>query len=217
MVLSFLGGKGKTGTESVRPFAALAEVRAYWEGLRGDGHIPARKDLDPRGMARALDRIFVAERIGTGLARLRIAGSTLGEIGGMDMKGMPLSAFFVPEARLRLAEALERVFLLPAATELHMEAERTIGRPALEARLLLLPLLSNNGSRDLVLGCMATEGEIGRAPRRFAIARTIEERLILPEVKAMQEEFVPAFAEPPAPAPRPMRGTPNLRLVYSAD
>jgi hypothetical protein len=217
MVLSFLGGKGNTDKEVMKHFAALAEVRAYWEGLRGAGHIPSRKDLDPRGMARALDRVFVAERIGTGLVRLRIAGSALGEIGGMDMKGMPLSVFFVPEARLRLAEALERVFLLPAATEIHLEAERTIGRPALTGRLLLLPLVSNDGTRDLVLGCLATNGEVGRAPRRFAIARTIEERLMLPEMMAEPEPIVPAFSEPPAPAPRPIRGTPNLRLIYSAD
>ncbi len=217
MVLSFLGNGRKPAEKNVSRFAALAEVRAYWEGLRGDGEIPARKDLDPRGMARALDRVFVAERIGTGLARLRVAGSALADLGGMDMKGMPLSVFFVPEARLRLADAIERVFLLPAATELHLEAERSIGRPALAARLLLLPLLSNGGSRDLVLGCLATDGEVGRAPRRFAISHLMEERLVLPQAMARPDVLVPAFAEPAAPAPHPLRGTRNLRLVYSAD
>lgn len=215
MVLSFLGGKGKTEKDAVKRFAVLADVRAYWEGLRAGGHIPARQDIDPRGLARALDRVFVAERIGTGLARLRITGSALADIGGMDMKGLPLSVLFVPEARKRLTEALERVFLLPAATEMHLESERSIGRPALEARLLLLPLLSNNGSRDLVLGCLASDGEVGRAPRRFAIARTIEERLILPQ--SQPEAYMPAFAEPPAPPLRPVAGAPKLRLVYSAD
>lgn len=219
MVFSFLGGGRDTAKEPSRQarFPAISEVRAYWEGLRSStGRIPSRSDLDPRGLTRSLDSVFVAERIGTGLIRLRIAGMGLTDIAGLDMKGLPLSVLFVPEARLRLAEVLERVFALPEAAELHLEAERTIGRPALQARLLLLPLHSTGGSRDLVLGVLATDGEIGRAPRRFAIARAIEERLVLPSESAVAPPVM-AFAEPAAPPPRPIAGKPNLRLVYSAD
>lgn len=227
MVFSFLGG-GREPSEGLRQRArTLAEVRAYWEGLRADGRIPARADLDPRGMARALDHVFVAERIGTGLVRLRIAGMGLTDLAALDMKGLPLSTLFLPEARLRLAEVLERVFILPAVADLHLEAERSIGRPALSGRLLLLPLLSNGGARDLILGCLTTEGDVGRAPRRFAIARTIEERLILPQAPAQSDPpaqapaqahaSAPAFAEPSAPPPRPLAGRPHLRLVHSAD
>lgn len=219
MVIPFWGGNKESQKSSQARFAAVSEVRAYWEGLRTGGRIPARSDLDPRGMARALDQVFVAERIGTGLVRLRIAGMGLTDIAGLDMKGLPLSTLFSPEARLRLAEVLERVFLMPEAAELHLEAERSIGRPALQARLLLLPLHSNGGARDLILGCLATDGEVGRAPRRFAIARAVEERLILPQVAAHPSEESPLkeFAEPPAAAPRPLKGKPHLRLVHSAD
>jgi hypothetical protein len=216
MVFSFLGGKDSAQGQRQRA-QTIAEVRAYWEGLRGAGRIPARSDLDPRGMARALDHVFVAERIGTGLVRLRIAGMALTDLAGLDMKGLPLSTLFLPEARLRLAEVLERVFTLPEAADLHLEAERTIGRPALSARLLLLPLHSNGGARDLILGCLATEGEIGRAPRRFAIARAVEERLILPQMPEREDLPEMAFSEPAAPPPRPLSGKPHLRLVHSAD
>ncbi len=226
MVFSFLGGGKDTGQPQRPRFQSIAEVRGYWEALRTGGRIPARSDLDPRGMARALDHVFVAERIATGLVRLRIAGMALTDLAGLDMKGLPLSTLFLPEARLRLAEVLERVFTLPEAAELHLEAERSIGRPALAARLLLLPLHSNGGARDLILGCLATDGEIGRAPRRFAIARAVEERLILPDLAEAAPEMIPdpapAFAEPPV-APlqpgtrRPVPGKPHLRLVYSSE
>ena len=33
---------------------------------------------------------------------------------------------------------------------------------------------TNEGETDLLLGCLACDGQIGRAPRRFVIARTIE-------------------------------------------
>ncbi|WP_225029606.1 PAS domain-containing protein [Xinfangfangia pollutisoli] len=240
MVLTFFGGKG-SGTERAaqRPEAwrPLQVLRAYWEGLRdAQGGLPARSDIDPRGLAPALDQVFIAERIGTGLIRMRISGMGLTDLAGLDMKGLPLSTLFLPEARARLAEVIERVFTLPVAAELHLEAERTIGRPALAARLLLLPLRSVGGKCDLVLGCLATEGQIGRAPRRFAIARAVEERLILagdapmPQALAPEPALIPAFAEAPAPAPellplplppqavsRPIKGRPHLRLVHSAD
>ncbi len=194
MVISFPGGP----EQAAPPPRGPAEVRAYWEGLRRGGSIPCRADLDPRGMAGVLDRVFVGERIGAGLIRLRIAGTALTDIGGLEMKGLPLSVLFLPEARAALAEVLERVLTLPQAAELHLEAERGIGRPALHGRLLLLPLHSNGGARDLVLGCLATAGETGRAPRRFAITRAAEERLAPPE---------------PGPAQRRT----HLRLVHSAD
>ena len=202
MVFSFPGGP----RPSPLPPRGPAELRAYWEGLRRGGAIPARADLDPRGMAGVLDRVVVGERIGAGLLRLRIAGMALADIAGLEMKGLPLSVLVLPEARDRLAQVVQRVLDLPQAAELELEAERGIGRPALRGRLLLLPLRSGGGGRDLVLGCLTTEGETGRAPRRFAIARAVEERLVLPEA---------AFAEPPAPPLRPGRA--HLRLVHSAD
>lgn len=228
MVFSFIGGRDGTPRKDAPAFAALQSVRGYWEGLRGpNATIPARSALDPRGLAPALDSVFIAERIGTGLLRLRISGMALTDLAGLDMNGLPISTLFLPEARPRLAQVIERVFTLPQTAELHLEAERTIGRPALAARLLLLPLLSNAGAADLVLGCLATDGQIGRSPRRFAIARTIEERLILPAAAVSEPDLVfpsaPAlaplagFAEPPARGPLPRAGRRHLRLVHSAD
>lgn len=223
MVFSFLGGKGgETGRTTGAPkFRALPLARAYWESLREEGGvIPARADIDPRGLATALDCVFVGERIGTGLIRLRIAGMSLTDVAGLDMKGLPISTLFIPEARLRLAQVVERVFTLPQVAEFHLDAERSIGRPALEARLLLLPLRSTTGAVDLVLGCLATDGQVGRAPRRFGILRAIEERIVLPTTAATPHQAERAFAEPPAPTlcpPRPLRGRPHLRLVHSVD
>lgn len=223
MVLTFLGGKGRGNgsATATKAFRELQQVRGYWDGLRAEhGTIPPRRAVDPRGLAMALDHVFVAEKIGTGLIRLRIAGMGLTDLAGLDMKGLPLSTIFLPEARLRLAQVIERVFALPVAAEFHLEAERTIGRPALEGRLLLLPLTSTGPICDLVLGVLKTEGQIGRAPRRFDIARVIEERLVLPgsEVEAPARPLAPAFAEDPAPlAPHPAKGRAHLRLVHSVD
>lgn len=221
MVLTYSGGRGgpPSGGAGDAPYPEIQTVRAYWEALRGhDGTLPARAAIDPRGLAPALDHVFVGERIAPGLIRMRIAGMGLTDLAGIDMKGLPASTLFLPEARLRLAEAVERVLNGPATLLLHLEAERTIGRPALDGQLLLLPVISSLGGRDLVLGCCATRGQIGRAPRRFAITRVTAEPIALPEraplVKA--PAAAPAFAENPAPAPRAPKGRGHLRLVHSA-
>jgi len=196
----------------------LAEVRAYWEGLRRPGILPRRDQIDPRGIAGALEQVFLVERIAPGLARFRLAGMGISDLMGMDVRGMPLSALFDPGARDRLAPALETVFSEAGALDLWMEAERGIGRPAIEARMLLLPLLSTRGVTDLALGCLALEGQIGRVPRRFAISALLGETMGQPALPAVRRAVVAGLAEAPAvfvpqQAPRPPRGRPQLRLV----
>ncbi|AWD20355.1 hypothetical protein B6K69_00715 [Fuscovulum blasticum] len=213
MIFSFPGGPGGNRTATGAGFPAIARVRAYWEGLRAEtGQIPLRADLDPRGLAQALDHVFVADRIGTGLLRLRIAGMGLTDLAGLDMKGLPLSCLFLPEARLKLAQSAEQVFTMPAVVEMQLEAERGIGRPGLLARLLLMPLRSGSGSCDLALGCLETSGEMGRSPRRFTVLRSTGTRLTIPPLSPGPTRD-PALAEAPAPPPR----APHLRLVHSAD
>ncbi len=86
------GGRGAGGGEDVSRFAMLAEVRAYWEGLRVAGDLPRRDQIDPRGIAGALENTFLLERVAPGIARFRLAGMQLHDLMGMDVRGMPLSA-----------------------------------------------------------------------------------------------------------------------------
>ncbi|MES2145363.1 MAG: PAS domain-containing protein [Pseudomonadota bacterium] len=194
------------------------EVRAYWEGLRKDGGIPARDAIDPRGIAGALEQVFMIERIAPGLARFRLVGSKITELVGCDMRGMPFTALFDPDGRRKSGPLLEGVFAGPAILHVDLEAERGIGKPALRAHLMLLPLLSHGDKTDLALGCLALDGPIGRAPRRFAVARSQLESLSA--VSAGTRSAETAFAEP-APAfvvPRPPRSEGrHLRLVQSSD
>ncbi len=166
-------GSDKDGNST--RFAAVRELRAYWEALRDDQDLPRRDQINPRGMAGALHQVFMAERIAPGLARFRLAGMEINDLMGMEVRGMPLSALFDPAARSRLAELLEKVTAERTIVELDLEADRGIGRPALRARLLLLPLKGAGGEADLILGCLACDGQIGRAPRRFVIARALQQ------------------------------------------
>jgi hypothetical protein len=202
MVISF-GGKDRTGG----PVAGLAEVRAYWEGLRDASNLPRRTQIDPRGMAGALGQVVLLEQVAAGMARIRLGGTTLNDLMGMEVRGMPLSALFDPMARQALERVLAQVFTGRQAATLVLEAERGLARPVLSGRLLLLPVLGDAGRPDLILGHLALSGGIGRTPRRFHIAHVLTEHLsTVAQVRAFAEPTPPFTAQKPVS---------HLRLVKS--
>ncbi len=150
--------------------AGLQAFCAYWSGMRRNGDVPRRSDIDPRGIETMLSNAFVAEKIAPGLARLRIAGSHLSDLMGMEVRGMPVSALIEPAHRETLADCIVELFDRPAKIEIDLAAKGGVGRPALTGKLVLLPLRSDLGDISRALGCLVTQGGIGRGPRRLEIA-----------------------------------------------
>lgn len=175
----------------------VQQVIAYWEALRGGRPAPLRAEIDPRGIEPALDRVFLAERLAQGIGRFRLSGMALNDLMGMEVRGMPLTTLILPDARARFSEALEQVFQGASRCTMRLEAARGLGRPALAGELLLLPLGNDRGENPLVLGCLAMEGTIGRAPRRMAISAIDHVALRVTEAQA------------PRPAPRPAPDIPD--------
>ena len=149
------------------PARIVAEMRAYWDSLRRGRAIPARSDVEPRGIRRALDYAFILERIAPGAARFRLAGRHLIDLMGMEVRGMPLCALVNSSSRGRLSDVLESVFRAPQLAELQLHSRAEYARPELTGRMLLLPLKSDLGDVTRALGCLISEGEPGVAPRRF--------------------------------------------------
>lgn len=206
-------------------FPAVNEVEGYWTALSSHcGGLPSRAQVDPRGIEGALHYAFVLERIAPGVARFRLAGMHLADLMGMEIRGMPLTAMFLPEARPAVAEALDRAFDTPSKVTLVLSGERGIGRGPLEARMILLPLLDEEGKVTRLLGALEAKGQIGRQPRRFGVLETRYADLAVaiknPRVEPARREPAPAaptqihgFAEPAAKYAPPRR--PHLRLVQT--
>ncbi|PJF10990.1 PAS domain-containing protein [Pseudorhodobacter sp. MZDSW-24AT] len=188
------------------PGGMIAAVRAYWEALRDGDSLPRRAQVDPRGIANALENTFLIERVAPGIARFRIAGLLYNDLMGMDIRGMPLSCLFLGPARDSLQTDLEHLFSTPAALSLTLVAERRLGRLPLRARLQILPMLDRSDACTLALGCIETLGEIGRVPCRFGIA----EARLTPLGAAAASNAAPIAAPRP---PRAVAGVPHLRLV----
>jgi hypothetical protein len=196
-------------------FPAVNEVEGYWTALASTG-IPQRAKIDPRGIENALHNAFVLERIAPTVARFRLAGMHLSDLMGMEVRGMPLTALFLPESRTAIGQALDRAFDAPARVTLVLAGERGVGRGPLDARMVLLPLLDDGGRVTRVLGALEARGQIGRQPRRFSLVESRVATLAAPLQPAQ-----PAAAEPvrgmaePAPQVFTHNQRPYLRLVRS--
>ncbi|MCG7518284.1 PAS domain-containing protein [Ruegeria sp. Ofav3-42] len=155
--------------DSGRSLSPIRQAEAYWTALLSGDGVPMRSQIDPRGLENILEYTFVLERIAPGLARFRLAGSHLNKLAGMEVRGMPLTAFFEPAARDQIKDVLEQVFAQPAIANLTLESSGKLGRVQLQARMILLPLKSDLGDVSRVLGVMVSDGSIGATPRRFTI------------------------------------------------
>lgn len=208
--------------------APLMMVEAYWEGLRNGRLLPSRGEVQARGLGAAIDHAFILERVVNGFARLRVAGTRLNDLLGMETRGMPISALFQPDDRSDLSDTLESVFADPSIADLTLDARGDVSRPSLTGEMLLMPLRGDLGEVSRALGCLIFDGPVGTPPRRFRI-RDIHRRP-LPDAadpatcRASEttrlHSVQPGFAEDrngfdPAPRPRRSPGRPNLRLVKS--
>lgn len=218
-------------------FAPIAQLEAYWEALRGNRLMPNRAEIDPRGIEQALEYSFIVERIAPGIARLRIAGSHLSDLMGMEVRGMPLTSFITPGSRRQLSDILEEVFETPATCSLHLHSDQGAGMPPLEARMVLMPLKSDLGDVSRILGALVSVGDMGRSPRRFDVTRTalrpiVADASLPPVIKKTTPKPAPlpkapkpairperAFREPEVPfrSETPRQNAPYLRLVKSDD
>lgn len=202
-----MNGKDKTGNtpSSITPlaphrarlrFAGLAEMESYWQALRGGREVPNRSDIDPRGIEQTLDFAFIVERVAPGVARFRLAGNYLSDLMGMDVRGMPMTTFFTAATRSTMCDAIEAVFAGPEILEVPLVSEKSIGKPRLEAQLLMLPLKSDLGDISRAIGCLSVQGKSGRAPRRFDLNGAVKRRLVNPSLETPEGKTrEQAFAE----------------------
>lgn len=192
-----------TGRTTLAPAMVASLMRDYWDSLRQGRAVPLRSDVDSRGMRGILEYAFVLERIAPGAARFRLAGQHLVDLMGMEVRGMPLCAFFVPGSRGHLSDVLETVFRAPQIAQLNLAAPASYAQPALTGTMLLLPLRSDLGDVNRALGCLATQGmtapDAGRGPRRFELQGETLSPLVDGGKVVAPTASLPGLSEPPAP------------------
>lgn len=212
MTNQMTGGGKSNGGETRRRHAVLAELLDHWESLRAGRIAPLRSEIDPRRIENVLRHAFILERTAGFESRIRIAGMTLCELMGMEIRAMPATALIAPESRETFSELLTRLFAQPEIIELQLED----ARGGMRAEMMLLPMKSDRGEIARILGCLVAEGEATAPPHRFHITGHSATRIIAhaepqPAGAPMAAGFAEA-AQPFTPAPK-RRMRPHLRLV----
>jgi len=207
----------------------LKRLQGYWSALRAGRPAPRRSEIDPRRIEPLLENAFILERTARDAARFRLAGAHFCTLMGMEIRGMPVNAIFVPGYRAACDRAVSAVFDEGAQVLLDLVAEEP-GRMALSGRMLILPLASETGVLSRAMGGLVTAGIIGAPPRRFSIRgqQTLDPAAgaypTLRDRPGFAEAAIPFRTRPlPAldgdgPSPAPPRGLPaRLRLVENDD
>ena len=188
----------------------LTRLRDYWDKLRRGRLAPFRAELDPREFEDALESMFILEHLGPGQIRVRLAGMSLCELMGMEVRGMPPEAFMTSEHRTSFTAHLNAALNGPNVVELDLEALDLSGQP-IAAHMLLLPLRSDFGEVTRILGCVSAPVDEIRVPVNFAIVDARHDHIQPSE--GADDLLVEGFAEPAECFIPDARPGPQLRTV----
>ena len=171
----------------------LQTLRAHWENLREGRQLPLRSEIDPRAMPDVLDNLFILEKLNPTDIRVRIAGLTLCEMMGMEVRGQSPETFFSDNARGRFAAVITDVMERPTIAQLGLDTTDKMGNEA-TAEMILLPLRSDFGDVSRVIGCVSAPDKGFAAPVRFHVRSVDMEPVFQDKTDNPASTF--GFAEP---------------------
>lgn len=193
----------------------LSSLKSYWERLRAGRIAPYRAEIDPRQFELALENMFILEKVSSDNMRIRLAGMKICEMMGMEVRGMQPGYLIDEGDRVRFERLLNVVMNEPAVVELKLEARNRAG--TYRATMLLMPLRSDFGDINRVLGCTSGEGDLYAAPLCFTIQDVAVTPIEPSQSADVTQRALPGFAEeqaafagaPSAPKLRSIDGNPN--------
>jgi hypothetical protein len=209
---SAAGGTGaKPGIEEMR-HGDNRELLGYWHALRGSRPCPMRAEVDPRRIACGIGNLFILEDLGRGNVRFRLAGSALIDAFWMELRGLPVTTIMAAEARQSLTELVRETLAEPGIgmARLARAGERDAGL----WEMALLPLRSDRGQIDRVLGALHPFDPAHARPADPPLAFAIEEMSISPiEGVERPEPRLRGMAEPASGWRGVAAGAPMLRPI----
>ena len=159
-----------TGLRLMRRSPLLEEAWRYWSSLRRGHELPRRTDLDPRAMTLTLGHSMILDRVRPGTVRVRLGGHVVQELMAMEVRGLPIRAFFDLDDRTRIVDRFEQVFDRAVTLELDLISHGAEG--VVTGRLLVLPLLDTAGRVSKALAVLATDRVVKDGPRRFSVTNS---------------------------------------------
>lgn len=189
------GIHGIEGLRTMRRSSVLEQAWRYWTSKRMGADLPRRAALDPKAMGPILGHSMVLDRVQPGTVRIRLGGHVLHDLMGMDVRGLPVRAFFDVADRARMRDAMEQVFETPATLELDLISDGDHG--LVTGRMLILPLRDAAGNVTKALATLVSDRMPTDAPRRFQLTHAT---------------ILPVAGVPARPTPEPRRRLSDYHL-----
>ncbi|HEY1613652.1 MAG TPA: PAS domain-containing protein [Rhizomicrobium sp.] len=187
----------------------------YWSRLRRGRQTPDQADIDPRAIKRMLSHVFILDARDAARPAYRLAGTTLCDRFGLELRGMSFFAHWEAGARGTVQSLLQQS--LAARQPVSIASIGVTSECAMvEMETVLAPLTFGAGAPTRFLGMVQWMGDIGAlAARPVSYQRLVGSQMI-------REDDAASFPlDPPPPtAFDPIQATaktPHLRLVVSRE
>jgi len=189
----------------------------YWSRLRKGRDVPDQTDIDPRSIKRMLSHVFILEASNSAHPVYRLAGTSLCERYGAELKGTNFLSHWDGQSRNALA-ALMRQSLATRQPICLSSIASTADCGMVELETILAPVSFGEDGPTRFLGLVQVLSDISALGGR-AIAF---ERLVASHIVSENEPISIRNNPPPPPPPaRPLQSlrshprAPHLRLVVS--
>ena len=188
----------------------------YWNRVRADRDVPDQAEIDPRAIKRMLSHVFILDARDAARPIYRLAGTTLCERFGLELRGTSFFAHWEARARDRLVLLLRQS--LHMKQPIWLSAIGITSQSAMmEMETVLAPLSFGPGAPQRFLGItqfLSDAAQLGGRPIAY-------ERLMDCRIICEHEPSRPSDLPPPPPPPHDSghaaTKVPHLRLVASRD
>ena len=191
-------------------------VVGYWSRLRKGRAVPDQCDIDPRAIKRLLSYTFILDCVNPSRPVYRLAGTSLCERFGFELKGTGFLAHWESQSGLSLASLLNQALKLKQPVCLSSIAATADGG-MVELETILTPISFGSGEPTRFFGMVQMLSDptplLGRsiAYERLVASQMIQEGEPLPAADLDKTPPPP----PPGPTLRSHPRAPYLRLISS--
>jgi hypothetical protein len=166
----------------------------YWSRLRKGKGTPDQADIDPKALKRLLPFVFLLDARAGDKLIYRLAGTTLCERYGGELRGRNFLSHWDPDSRSRLIE-LVRQALVQRAPACLTSIGATEDCRMVEIETVLMPITFGAGAPERFLGVAQVLTDVAPlAGRTITFERLVSAALV-------QEEDGVISEQPPAPPP----------------
>ena len=187
----------------------------YWSRIRKGRDVPDQTDIDPRAIKRMLPYVFILDAENPSRPIYRLAGTSLCERFGFELKGTGFLAHWEAQSSVALASLLRQALRLKQPVCLSsIGASADCGMVELET--VLAPVTFGPGGPMRFIGMIQILSDATQLHGRpIAFQRLAASQLIREDEPLYAYDNLPPPPPPPALHSHPK--APHLRLVISQD